>query len=190
MDVASQFEEEYWDGDRKFGYGGYSYDGRWEKIAKILIEKYSLGEHSKVVDLGCGMGHLIFELHKLCKCSVIGLDISKYAKENTLEDVRDKITTHDISETLPFKEKEFDLAISIMTLHNLELPELESCISEIVRISNNSYIAVESYRNNRELFNLQCWALTCHSFYSPRSWDWIFNKNNYIDREVEYLYFK
>ena len=27
----------------------------------------------------------------------------------------------------------------------------------------------ESYRNNQELFNLQCWALTCETFFSLRN---------------------
>ena len=28
---------------------------------------------------------------------------------------------------------------------------------------------VESYRNEKELFNLQCWALTCESFFPKRN---------------------
>ena len=28
---------------------------------------------------------------------------------------------------------------------------------------------IESYRNNKELFNLQCWALTCNSFFQQTS---------------------
>ena len=34
----------------------------------------------------------------------------------------------------------------------------------------------ESYRNNQELFNLQCWALTCETFFSPKEWMWIFKR--------------
>ena len=49
----------------------------------------------------------------------------------------------------------------------------------MVRVSNKHYIAVESYRNEKELFNLQCWALTCNSFLSQKEWKWVFKKNNY-----------
>ena len=28
-EVSLRFGREYWDGDRKYGYGGYRYDGRW-----------------------------------------------------------------------------------------------------------------------------------------------------------------
>ena len=35
---------------------------------------------------------------------------------------------------------------------------------------------VESYRSEKELFNLQCWALTCDSFFTPSEWKYIFKK--------------
>ena len=38
---------------------------------------------------------------------------------------------------------------------------------------------VESYRDEQELFNLQCWALTCESFFTPEEWVWIFNEFGY-----------
>lgn len=189
MDVASEFEGKYWDGDRKYGYGGYNYDGRWESIAKKLIEYYCLDQTSRVLDIGCGMGHLMFEIKRLTNCEVIGLDISRYAKDKTLDEIKDHIQIYDIRQSLPFDEHYFDLVISIMTLHNLELPELEIAIREIVRVSKNSYVATESYRNNTELFNLQCWALTCQSFFSPRVWESILRRNGYLDRELELLYF-
>ena len=37
---------------------------------------------------------------------------------------------------------------------------------EIIRLGKKNYIMVESYRNDEELFNLQCWALTCQTFLS------------------------
>ena len=62
------------------------------------------------------------------------------------------------------KKKSFDLVISLGTLHNFSLKQLSSSIKEINRVGKKSYIMVESYRNNQELFNLQCWALTCKTF--------------------------
>jgi hypothetical protein len=61
----------------------------------------------------------------------------------------------------------------------LLLYELEIAIKEISRVGQNSYIMVESYRNDNELFNLQCWALTCQSFLSEKEWVWLFDKFNY-----------
>ena len=40
MLVAKQYGADYWDGDRKYGYGGYKYpEGYWTPGAKALIER-------------------------------------------------------------------------------------------------------------------------------------------------------
>ena len=48
---------------------------------------------------------------------------------------------------------------------------------------------VESYRNEQELFNLQCWALTCESFFKPIEWEYIFKKYGFKG-DFEFIYFK
>ena len=48
---------------------------------------------------------------------------------------------------------------------------------------------VESYRNSRELVNLQCWALTCESFFSKEEWLWLFNDLGYTG-DYEFIYFQ
>ena len=38
MKIAKKYEKEYWDGDRRYGYGGYKYiPGRWKSVAEMLI---------------------------------------------------------------------------------------------------------------------------------------------------------
>jgi hypothetical protein len=38
MKVAKQYGVDYWDGDRRFGYGGYRYmPGRWKPVAEAII---------------------------------------------------------------------------------------------------------------------------------------------------------
>jgi len=187
MNVASLFEFDYWDGDRKFGYGGYKYDGRWKPLAEALIEKYSLTANSKILDVGCGMGHLIFELKKELNCDITGIDISQYAYENS--PISQNIVVKDIREKMKYDDNQFDLVISIMTLHNFHIHNLEHIIKEIERIAQSKYIAVESFRNNQELFNLQCWALTCNCFLSPESWSWMFKQCEYTG-DYEYLFFE
>ena len=55
MQVAKQFEKDYWDGERRYGYGGYSYlPGRWKSVAEELIKMYELTNQSSVLDVGCG----------------------------------------------------------------------------------------------------------------------------------------
>ena len=43
MTVSKKYGYDYWDGNRKFGYGGYKYiPGRWEQVAKKFIQRYKL----------------------------------------------------------------------------------------------------------------------------------------------------
>ena len=95
---------------------------------------------------------------------------------------------HDISNKLPFKNSYFDLVISLNTIHNLEIYNLTNAIKEIQRVGKKKLIIVESYRNEKELFNLQCWALTCQSFFSKKEWIWLFDNLNYKG-DFEFIYF-
>ena len=43
--IASYLDKEYYDGDRKNGYGGFKYDGRWKKIADFMCREYGLNKN-------------------------------------------------------------------------------------------------------------------------------------------------
>ena len=61
--IAKKYDQEYWDGERKYGYGGYKFiPGRWKPVAQDLIDTYNLKAGSKVLDVGCGKGFLIYEM--------------------------------------------------------------------------------------------------------------------------------
>ena len=90
---------------------------------------------------------------------------------------------------MKFKDKYFDLVLSINTLHNFKLNEIEKSLQEIERVGKSKFICVESYRNEREQFNLQCWALTAETLVDIESWKWLFNKANYTG-DFEFIYFK
>ena len=36
--ISRQYGFDYFDGERKFGYGGYNYDGRWIPVAKDIVD--------------------------------------------------------------------------------------------------------------------------------------------------------
>ena len=190
MEVSKKFGPDYWDGDRRYGYGGYNYDGRQEAIARRLIEHFNLGKNPRILDVGCGKGYLLYEFQKLLpESKITGFDISEYALKNGKEEVKSRIFLHRAKDHYPFKEKEFDLVTSITTLHNLQINELKSAMQEIERVGKRKYVAVESFRNDRELFNLQCWALTCQSFFNPEEWTWLFNEFGYTG-DYEFIYFE
>tara|TARA_Y100001970_G_C14259345_1_gene878525 strand:- start:14983 stop:15651 length:669 start_codon:yes stop_codon:yes gene_type:complete len=190
MKISKRFDKNYWDGERKYGYGGYKYiKGRWKNVAKGLIQKFKLNKKSKILDLGCGKGYLLYEIKKIIpEIKIVGIDISRYAIRNSHPQIKENLFFGDAAKKLKFKKKEFDLLISIGCLHNLEIDKLFFSLKEIKRISKKQYILVESYRNEDELFNLQCWALTCESFFSKNEWIWILKKNN-LSGFYEFIYF-
>lgn len=190
MEISKKYGAEYWDGDRRYGYGGYKYDGRWEVVAKKLIETYNLTNKSKILDVGCGKGFLMFEIKKsLPECIVTGFDISEYALSNAKDEIKENLFFYKAQDAYPFGDKEFDLVISLTTLHNLHIFELKTAIKEVERVGKNKYIVVEGYRNEKELFNLQCWALTCETFLKPQEWIWLFHEFGYAG-DYEFIYFE
>lgn len=191
MKRARNYDFDYWDGKRKYGYGGYKYiAGRWESVARQIIEDYSLTNHSKVLDVGCGKGFLLYEMKKILPNLIIkGFDISNFAISNSKTEVRNDLFLHDAKNTYPFKDQEIDLTITLGALHNLDFCDVKKALSEIKRVSKKSYIMVESFRNVEELFNLQCWALTCQIFFSKSDWIELF-KQCEINCDYEFIYFK
>ena len=190
MQISKKYSFEYWDGNRKYGYGGYKYiPNRWTNVAKKLIKIYKLNNNSKVLDVGCGKGFLLYEIKKILpKIKIIGIDISSYAIKNSKFEIRECLFKMDIRKPFKFKSNYFDLAFSINTIHNLEIDFLNKTLKEIQRVGKKHFICTESYRNEQELFNLQCWALTCESFFSKREWIWILKNAGYTG-DYEFIYF-
>ena len=54
--LAKQFGKEFFDGDRKCGYGGYKYDGRWKSVVKRMKDRYNLSDNAAILDIGCAKG--------------------------------------------------------------------------------------------------------------------------------------
>ena len=188
---AKEYEEDYWDGDRRFGYGGYKYlPGRWKPVAESLIETYNLNNSSSILDVGCGKGFLLHEIKLLLpEVTIKGFDISNHGLSCALDSVKDDLFIHKAQEPYPFQDNEFDLVISLGCLHNLRLMELEVALGEIERVGKQGYVMLESYRNEAEQFNLQCWALTCESFFDEDEWVWLYNHFGYKG-DYEFIYFE
>ena len=191
MEVAKKYGKDYWDGDRRYGYGGHRYiEGRWKPVAQALIDRYKLTESSSVLDVGCGKGYLMFEIQKLLPgIQLTGLDYSEYAIQNAHPNLKAKLFKFDARQPLEFENKHFDLAISLATFHNFHLFELETAITELERVAKSGYIMVESYRNELEMFNLECWALTAECLMDVDEWKWLFNKLAY-NGDYEFIFFE
>ena len=188
--LAKTWGYDYWDGDRSINYGGYKYiPGRWTPLAEKFIDFYQLESGSKVLDIGCGKGFLMYEINKLNPdIDIIGLDISDYAIKNSKEEISHLIVEGTASD-LPFRDNEFDFVYSLNTLHCLQIDKLYKAIFEINRVKKDrSYICVESYTNELQKQNLLYWQVTCESFYSKNEWLWIYKELNY-NGDYSFIYF-
>jgi ubiquinone/menaquinone biosynthesis C-methylase UbiE len=188
---AKEYEFDYWDGDRRYGYGGYKYmAGRWKPVAEALIKTYGLKTGSKVLDVGCGKAFLMYEMQLLIpELQLTGFDISQYGLTHRHPDFKGKLLRHRAQEAYPFADKEFDLVISLGCLHNLHVYELQTALVEIQRVGKRGYIMLESYRNELEMFNLECWALTAESLFDKEEWIWLYNHFGYTG-DYEFIYFE
>lgn len=190
MIKAKQYAFDYWDGDRRYGYGGYRYiPGRWAPVAQNLIDRYKLKSGSKLLDVGCGKGFLLYEIQLINpKIECFGLDISQHGLDSRPLELKGDFRIHRAQDFYPWSDNYFDLVISLGTFHNLHLPELEIALSEVERVGKQSFVMVESFRDEQEQFNLECWALTAETVLHVNAWKWIYNKVGYSG-DYEFIYF-
>lgn len=190
-ELAKKWAFDYWDGDRRINYGGYRYiEGRWEKVAKLMIETYGLKPGDKILDVGCGKGFLLYDFTKVLPgVEVYGIDVSDYAIANSKEEIRSRLQVGNAT-ALPWKDKSFDFVFTLNTLHNLHNYDLDLSLREIERVGKkHKYICVESYRNEVEKANLLYWQVTCEAFCTPKEWEWWFEKTGYTG-DHSFIYFE
>lgn len=178
--LAKQFGKDFFDGDRKCGYGGYKYDGRWKSVAQRMREFYKLPDNVAILDVGCGKGFMLHDFKELMpKCTIAGVDVSAYAIENSMPDVKPVLKIAS-AEKLPYPDKEFDLVVSINSIHNLPLERLKAALREIMRVSKaHAYITVDAWRNEKEKEQLFKWVLTAETMMHVDDWKKLFSEVGY-----------
>jgi len=189
-EIAKQWGFDYWDGDRKYGFGGYTYDGRWRPVADEMVAHYRLKAGDRVLDVGCGKAFLLYEFTEAVPgIEVAGIDISEYGIDNAKDEVKPHLQLSSATE-LPWPDGHFDFVYSLNTFHNLKNFELMAAVKEMQRVGKgNRYICVESYRNEREKANLLYWQLTCETFYAPDEWLWFYGQASY-EGDTGFIYFE
>tara|TARA_B110000444_G_C18744653_1_gene549677 strand:+ start:270 stop:929 length:660 start_codon:yes stop_codon:yes gene_type:complete len=179
--IARKFGKEFFDGDRKHGYGGFKYMSRfWEPVVPTFKKHWNLNSSSTLLDVGCAKGFMLYDFKRLIPgISLTGIDVSEYAIENTLTEVRDNVKVAD-AKLLPFENNSFDATISINTIHNLEIDECAQALKEIERVSRGkSFITVDAFRDSDEEKRMYEWNLTAKTILSVENWLKLFKDVGY-----------
>lgn len=179
--IAREFGKDFFDGDRKFGYGGLTYNPKyWTNVVKDFIEYYKIKPDAKILDVGCAKGYMIYDFKRQYPgLEIHGLDISEYAIKNCHPEVKDNLQVGK-AESLKFEDNYFDLVISINTVHNLELKDCVASIKEISRVSKgNSFITIDAYNSDEEKERMFKWNLTAKTIMSTNDWKNTFKKIGY-----------
>lgn len=184
--IARKFDEDFFDGDRKYGYGGFSYNPKyWTAVVRDLVNYYKLKPGSKVLDVGCAKGFMLFDLKRqFPEIEVRGIDISNYAIKNAHEKIKEFLKVGNATK-IEFEDNYFDLVISINTVHNLDFEDCKRSIKEISRVSKkNSFLTVDAFNSEEEKERMHMWNLTAKTIMSVDDW-----KKTFIDIDYNGDYF-
>ena len=176
------------DGDRLTGYGGYDYHPRfWTDTVAHIVDVYSLSNDSKILDIGCAKGYMMYDLSLLIpEAEIKGVDISQYAKDHAIEPMKENIVVSNAN-NLPFPDDYFDLVIAINTLHNLPLIDCKQAFREINRVTrNNSFVMNDAWRDAKGKQSMLSWNLTALTYMSCDDWEDLFKE---VDYKGDYYWF-
>ena len=179
--ISTYRGKEFFDGDRKNGYGGYYYDGRWKKYAKKIIKRYKLTNKSKILHINCEKGFILNDIkNEIPKIEIYGTESSEYAINKSLKSVKSKIFFTDPTK-LPFKKNYFDFVLAIGVVYALSLTDVIKCIKEIKRVSKNkSFINLATYKKNKDLELFKDWSLLGTTFLKESEWIKVLKHTKYL----------
>ena len=163
------FGADYFDNpDLGIGYGGYHYDGRYGDAASEICRHYNLQPGSRVLEIGCAKGFLLYEFHRL-GLAVTGLDISDYAVGHAHPEVQRYLCLGDTS-LLPFPDGQFDLVLAKEILPHVRSDQLHLALAECARVSRGGiYFVIQAGRGDGDLEEMAAWDPT-HQVLRTEAW--------------------
>jgi SAM-dependent methyltransferase len=179
--AAQRFDKLYFDGPRKFGYGGYNYDPKFfTGVVQDFISHFGLRDGDSILDVGCGKGFMLHDFLLANPNFVLrGLDISSYCFDNAMPDIK---SVFDVGscDSLPYDDDSFDVVIAIATIHNLELDGVKNSLREIMRVARRgAFVKVNGYRSQDERDALHAWNLVAKTILSELEWEKTFQEVGY-----------
>ncbi len=179
--IARRFDREFFDGDRRHGYGGFSYQPRfWKPVVEDIQRFYGLTAASAVLDVGCAKGFMLHDLQAAIPgVTIAGVDVSEYAIKEVMPAVSAAVQVADARD-LPFPDSSFDLVVAINTVHNLSRDGVIVALREIERVSRrHSFITVDAYRTEAEREAMLAWNLTAQTILAVDEWEQLFVEASY-----------
>jgi len=179
--ISRMFAFDYFDGDRSYGYGGFSYDPRfWSETVRLFADYYSLAMDASILDIGCAKGFMLKDFVELMPgIAITGIDISQYAIDNADPVVHTHLHQGNAKD-LPYRNGVFDLVISINTIHNLPRDDVLGALREIERVGKgNSFIMLDGWRTEEERVDLENWVLTAKTMLHVDVWRGLFEEAGY-----------
>lgn len=208
-EISRQQGFDYYDGDRKYGFGGYRYDGRWRAVAKLAVERFNLTQNSRILVERSDKAFLVHDLKALLpKAEIYGTHPSEYSINHAMEgfggfclmskeregidpklleeEARQKVNPFLLKAEpidLPFKDNYFETVISINSICNYPEDLCRKAVREIVRVSKNSgrhcYIHTDSWETQEEKQALEKWVLLGKTLPNKDGWKDIYSQEGY-----------
>ena len=172
--TASYRGEEFYDGDRNNGYGGYTDDGRWLQVAQDIIDEYHLNEQSRILQVECDKGFLLEEFINIYpKVYIRGIETSTYAWKNSNNAIKSRILLHDnyIEILNKYHDNHFDFVIALGLVYSLSIPKAIQCLKEIQRVGKGkSFITLGSFDTEEDEKLFRQWTLLGATILSKPDW--------------------
>ncbi|AWM79915.1 SAM-dependent methyltransferase [Gammaproteobacteria bacterium ESL0073] len=110
---------------------------------KLLQEAVSKQTHANVLDLGCGAGHVSFQVapfvNKVIAYDLSGSMLEVVAKASQEKQLKNIETAQGVAESLPFDDNSFDFVFSRYSAHHWQ--DLGIALREVKRVLKPSGIA-------------------------------------------------
>jgi len=165
------FDSNYYENGVKKGISGYE-NYRWMPTRSIpeAITICNKIEFESVLDFGCAKGFLVHALSLLGK-KAVGVDISSYALETALPQVKDRLFLLD--KPLSEMELKADLLIAKDVLEHIPEEDIDEILSEFYKVCNQALLVIPLGDNDS--FRIREYEID-KTHVTKKDEEWWFNK--------------
>ena len=110
-------------------YASADFAGANKLFLETLQKRIKVTAQTKLLDIGCGDGEILIQIHNMLQCNITALDGSKCMlnelnQKLKIHNINDVVVVNEKLETNSLLNKSFDLIISNSVLHHVKSPSL------------------------------------------------------------------